>query len=223
MNKLISVLFCSSALIASSSMLNAQEIKEASKKNTATTSKSIICSNEKNELRTAMRKLWEDHITYTRNYIISAIGDLKDKDAVAQRLLKNQDDIGNAVKVYYGVEAGNKLSKLLKEHILIAADVVAAAKANDKNKLDAQQKKWKENADEISIFLSNANPNWSKQQIADMLYKHLDLTTGEVVGRLKMNWQSDIDSYDKGHEHMLKFSDVLTDGITNQFPDKFSN
>ena len=41
-------------------------------------------------LKMAMRQLWEEHITFTRNYIISALADLPDGDAVAKRLLKNQ-------------------------------------------------------------------------------------------------------------------------------------
>src|SRR5687768_3045675 len=110
-------------------------------------------------LRMTMRKLWEDHITYTRNYIISALADLPDADAVAKRLLKNQDDIGNAIKPYYGAEAGTKLSELLRDHITIATEVVKAAKADNKPGLEASQKKWTGNGKDIAAFLSNANPN----------------------------------------------------------------
>src|ERR1700741_190974 len=170
------------------------------------------------KLRLAMRKLWEDHITYTRNYIISALADLPDADAVAQRLLKNQDDIGDAIKPYYGAAAGTKLSKLLRDHITIAVDVVKAAKGGDAAQLKAAQAKWSANGKDIAAFLSGANPNWHKADLEAMLQKHLDLTTGEVVGRLKKDWAADIQSYDRGHEHMLKFADVLTEGIEKQFP-----
>jgi hypothetical protein len=81
------------------------------------------------DLRNAMRQLWEEHIVYTRNFIISSLGDLEDTGKIAERLLRNQDDIGNAVKPFYGEKAGNKLAALLREHILIAADIVKAAKA----------------------------------------------------------------------------------------------
>jgi hypothetical protein len=174
------------------------------------------------ELHTAMRKLWEDHITYTRNYIISALGDLDDQKAVVDRLMKNQEDIGGAVEPYYGADAGAKLTKLLKEHISQAADVVGAAKAGDNDKLKTLQEKWSANGREIAAFLAGANPNWPKATLEEMLQKHLDLTTGEVVGRLKKDWASDISSYDKGHEHMLMFADTLSDGIIKQFPDKFA-
>lgn len=173
------------------------------------------------DVRSAMRKLWEDHISYTRNYIISALADLPDGDAVAQRLLKNQDDIGDAIKPYYGEDAGKKLSALLRDHILIATEVVKAAKASNQTQLADAQKKWSANGRDIAAFLSGANPNWPKGDLEAMLQKHLDLTTGEVVGRLKKDWNADIKSYDEGHAHMLMFADVLTDGIAKQFPAKF--
>ncbi|RWA61083.1 MAG: acetylglutamate kinase [Mesorhizobium sp.] len=169
-----------------------------------------------------MRKLWEDHITYTRNYIISALAGLQDTDEVAKRLLRNQDEIGDAVKPYYGDAAGKKLAALLKDHIKIATEVVEAAKSGSKDKLSAAQDKWSANADDIAVFLGKANPNWPEKDLRHMLHKHLELTTGEVVGRLNKDWAADIKSYDEGHDHMLKFADMLTDGIAKQFPDKFN-
>lgn len=173
------------------------------------------------ELHDAMRKLWEDHVAWTRNYIISSLSGLEDADKVAERLLKNQDEIGDAIKPYYGEDAGKKLAALLRDHILIATEVVRAAKADNAGELDKAQKKWYANADDIAAFLSGANPNWPKKTLEDMLHKHLELITGEVVGRLKKNWAADIESYDKGHEHMLAVADALSDGIIKQFPDKF--
>ncbi len=172
-------------------------------------------------LKLTMRTLWEDHITYTRNYIISALADLPDTNAVANRLLKNQDDIGDAVKPYYGDDAGKKLTALLREHIMIAAQVVKAAKGGDKNQLAAAQTKWSSNSKEMAVFWSGANPELSQKTLEEMLQKHLDLATAEVVGRLSKDWAKDIDSYDEGHRHMMLFSDILSNGIIKQFPAKF--
>ncbi len=172
-------------------------------------------------LGTAMRKLWDDHVSYTREYIISNLANLDDKDAVAKRLLKNQDEIGAAIKPFYGSDASKKLTDLLHEHIMLAADVVNAAKTNNSDTLKQAQQKWSANADEIATFLSNANPNWSKDDLAKMLNTHLELTTGEVTSRLKKDWNADIAFYDKGHTHMMMFADYLTQGIVKQFPEKF--
>jgi len=175
----------------------------------------------KQDLRTEMRKLWEDHVTWTRNYIVSALAGLDDVSSVAQRLLKNQDDIGAAIAPYYGEAAGKKLADLLRDHILIAADVISAAKAGNAEQLGSTQQKWQANGEEIAAFLNGANPNLGKEVTRSMLRQHLTFTTDEVVARLKKDWAADIKAYDDGHVHMLMFADALTDGIAKQFPGKF--
>lgn len=174
-----------------------------------------------NELRTNMRKLWEDHITWTRNVICCLVDDLPGTDQAVKRLLKNQDDIGNAIKPVYGEDAGNKLTALLHDHITISADVVKAAKASDNTGLDAANKKWFTNADEISSFLSKANPNWKLDDMKKMMDEHLKLTTDEAVARIKKDYDADIVAYDKVHNEILQMADMLTDGIVKQFPGKF--
>src|SRR5512143_2322344 len=173
------------------------------------------------DLRIAMRQLWDDHMLYTRNFIISSLAGLDDAGKIAERLLRNQDDICNAIKPIYGEDAGKKLSSLLREHILIAADIVKAAKAGDNDGVAKGQERWRANADEIALFLSKANPNWNADTMKNMLYKHLATTTDEVVSRLKKDWAADIAAYDTGHAHMMMFADMLTDGIVKQFPSKF--
>lgn len=173
------------------------------------------------ELRTNMRKLWEDHVTWTRNVILCLADGLPGTDQAVKRLLKNQDDIGNAIKPVYGDAAGTKLTSLLHDHIIIAADVVKAAKASDNAALDAANKKWYANADEIADFLSSANPNWKSDDMKNMMHTHLKLTTDEAVARIKKDYDGDIAAYDKVHNEILQMSDMLTDGIVKQFPDKF--
>jgi len=182
----------------------------------------IPLNNSIVNLKMDERKLWIDHVTWTRSFIVSDLASLPDKNVVLQRLLKNQDDIGTSIKPYYGEEAGNKLSKLLREHISIAGQVVDAAKSNNKADLDKYNKLWYKNADDIADFLSSANPNWSNSELKDMLHKHLEFITSQVVARINKNWKADVEAYDKGEDHMIKFADVLSEGIIKQFPEKLS-
>jgi hypothetical protein len=171
-----------------------------------------------------MRKLWEDHVTWTRLYIISAVGGLPDAKLTAQRLLKNQEDIGNAVADFYGREAGNKLTALLKDHILIAADLVGAAKAGDKTKTADLNQRWQRNADDIASFLSTANPkHWPLQTLMSAMRTHLDQTLDEATHRIQGKYDEDIKDYEKIVAHILVMADMLSDGIEAQFPQKFSS
>jgi hypothetical protein len=175
------------------------------------------------DFRNAMRKLWEDHIGWTRLYIVSALADLPDKDLVAERLLRNQDDIGNAIKPFYGEDAGNKLAGLLREHITGAADLLVAAKAGDNARIETARDAWYRNADDIAAFLTAANPGaWSRDQIAETMRMHLDLTLEEALARLKGDWAADVAAYDQIAQHILGMADALSAGIIAQFPDRFS-
>jgi hypothetical protein len=179
-------------------------------------------SQQKVDLTLAMDKLWEDHVTWTRIYIMSVTSDLPDADAAAQRLLQNQVDIGNAIKPLYGEEAGEQLTTLLNDHILIAADLLAAAQAGDTAKFDDANERWYENADQIAAFLHSANPkHWSLAEMQSMMSSHLDLTLEEASARLNSDWAGDVAAYDKVHDEILEMSHMLTEGIVAQFPKNF--
>ncbi|HEX3166206.1 MAG TPA: hypothetical protein VHQ93_08070 [Chitinophagaceae bacterium] len=178
-------------------------------------------TSKSEQLRMAMHKLWEDHIVWTRNVILNIMDDLPGTDQAVARLLSNQDDIGNAVKPFYGDAGGKELTRLLREHITTAADLLKAAKTGNNSAFDAANKKWFANADEISNFLSKANPNWRLDDMKKMMNEHLTLTTNEAVARLKKDYTADVKAYDKVHDEILMMADMLTDGIIKQFPGKF--
>lgn len=172
------------------------------------------------DLRLAMRGLWNSHVNWTHMFVVSALGRLPDTAVVKDRLLKNQDDIGNAVKPYYGDAAGNQLAQLLRSHIVIAASVVKAAKANSPD-LESMQAKWTANADSIADFLASANPNWSRNDLANMMHEHLRLLTNAVVARIRGNYDDEANSFVAGEKLMRQMADELTAGIVKQFPEKF--
>ncbi|MFN2555550.1 MAG: acetylglutamate kinase [Nitriliruptorales bacterium] len=152
---------------------------------------------------------------------MAAIFDSPDTATVAGRLLKNQEDIGNAIIPFYGEMAGHQLTLLLKEHITVAVDLVEAAKTGDQAKFAAADRKWDENAAKIASFLAGANPNWPESDLADLLSQHLALTKDEAVARLEKRWEDDIEAFDQIFTEILTVSDVLATGIVKQFPDRF--
>lgn len=176
------------------------------------------------ELRTNLRTLWDDHAMYTRNVILNIIDELPGTNEAINRLLQNQVDIGNAIKPVYGLDAGNKLTDLLKEHIVIAGDLLKAAKANNDADFKTANTKWFNNADDIAVFLSAANAkNWPLDEMKKMMHDHLSLTTQQAVARLKKDYSADIEAFDKTRAELLEMSDMLAAGIIKQYPDKFKN
>ena len=170
----------------------------------------------------AMRKLWEDHITWTRLAIVSFAGGLGDLQATEARLLANQVDIGNAIKPYYGRAAGNRLTALLKEHILGAVALLQAAKSGDQTQISKASTAWYANANQIADFLHAANPHaWATTTMRGMMKTHLDQTLAEAQHRLQGDFAADVRDYDAVHRHILEMADTLSAGIMRQFPKRF--
>jgi hypothetical protein len=173
-------------------------------------------------LHDGMRSLWEQHVAWTRLAIVSFAGDLPDLPDTEARLLRNQVDIGNAIKPYYGVVAGNKLTTLLKQHITGAVDLLAAAKAGDETKIATAKTAWYANGREISDFLSAANrKNWPRAEVRAMMKKHLDQTLREGVDQLTGNYPASVRQYDAIERHIVEMADTLSTGIVKQFPARF--
>jgi hypothetical protein len=170
----------------------------------------------------AMRKLWEDHITWTRLAIVSFAHDLPDLPATQARLLRNQVDIGNAIKPYYGRAAGNGLTALLEEHITGAVALLQAAKSGDQALIDQRTAEWYSNGNEIADFLHQANRRyWPRKAMREMMKAHLDQTLKEAVDRLQGRYPADVRDYDRVHRHILMMADALSSGIMKQFPRRF--
>jgi hypothetical protein len=173
-------------------------------------------------LSAEMRRLWLEHTQWTRLTIVSFAAGLPDLQPTLARLLRNQTELGNAIAPYYGKAAGRQLTALLREHILIAVDLLKAAKSGNATAVQRQQARWNDNGDRIAAFLSSANPkHWPKAAVRSMMRAHLALTLREATARLQGRWQADIKAADDTEHAILHMADALTAGIVAQFPGRF--
>lgn len=168
-------------------------------------------------LITTFRKLWEQHIMWTRSFIISTAAELGDLEYVTQRLLRNPTDFANVLRNYYGADKAKRFENLLRDHLLIAASLVNNAKSGNKDGVAEDRKKWYKNADEITIFLSEINTYWSMRKFRTLLYSHLKMTEDEAVFRLNNKYPLDIMIYNSIQSEAMKMADFMSYGIIHQF------
>lgn len=173
------------------------------------------------ELNRVFRTLWEQHVAWTRMLIISIAAGLPDEAAVTERLLQNPTDMAAVFRHYYGDRVASQFNSLFREHLVLAAQLVKAAKGGNTQAAAEAEKKWYANADEIAAFLSSINPNWPKPVLQNMLHEHLRLTKAEAVFRLSQKFKSDIETFDQIEKQALELADTFTDGIVKQFPAAF--
>ena len=171
-----------------------------------------------------MRKLWEDHVTWTRLAIVTFADGSPGFGATAARLLQNQTDIGDAIKPFYGDAAGNQLTALLHDHITIAVELLQAAKAGDTAALQDASDRWYANANDIADFLAAADPvHWPQATMRAAMKTHLDQTLAEAQHELTGDYAASVADYEEIHHHILEMADLLSNGIMRAFPQDFPN
>ena len=106
----------------------------------------VPASPEALSLQLALRRLWADHVIWTREYVVAAIANSPDAQAVAGRLLANQEHIGSAIVPFYGEQASRALTGLLRQHIMVAVELIEAAKTGDQDKFADAGQRWDQNA-----------------------------------------------------------------------------
>ena len=173
-------------------------------------------------LNNNLRMLWEQHVVWTRLFIISLVFSLPDIDLVTKRLLRNPKDFEAALKPFYGDKIASRFSELFTSHLSIAAELVKAAKAGDNKAATDAEKRWYANADEIATFLGSINPYWSREEWKSLLHEHLAMTKAEAVDILTKKYAEGIDEYDAIEKQALTMADLMTAGIIRQFPYSFA-
>lgn len=163
------------------------------------------------------RKLWQEHVMWTRSFIISTISDLGDLVPVTGRLMQNPGDMADVLRLFYSPQTADTFQKLFTEHLSIAGELVHAAKAGDTAKAAALEQKWYENADEIASFLAKINPYWNRRLWQSLLYDHLKMTKQEALYRLAGKYEEDIRNYDRIEDEALRMADYMATGILRQF------
>lgn len=173
-------------------------------------------------LMNLLRELWEEHIAWTRMAVISIAENLPDTDLVLNRLLRNPSDFAAQLRQLYGNRAAAEFEELLRSHLIIASQLIEAAKAGDNSAVEEIEDEWYDNADDIAEFLARINNNWSEQTWKDMLHNHLQLLKAEVVNRLEGNYETDINLYDDIQKQALEMADLMSEGIIRQFPSRYN-
>jgi hypothetical protein len=169
-----------------------------------------------------VRKLWEDHVTWTRLAIVTFADGSGGFDATATRLMQNQTDIGDAIRPFYGDAAGEALTALLEDHIGIAVQLLQAAKAGDDAAFAKADAAWYANADDIADLLVRANPrSWPQDVMRAAMRGHLDMTLAEASHELGGQYAASVADYEEVHHHILAMADLLSSGIVRAFPRRF--
>ena len=173
------------------------------------------------DYRDLWRKLWEDHITWTRVVIIVTLDGrpAAETNADVTRLLQNPQDMAAALQPFYG-DAATVYGNLVTDHLVIAKNILDTALLG--GDISGQVQQWNQNAHAIAVQMNSMNPKfWPLQEAEKMWDDHLEATLEEATDHLSANYTAESIAYDKVHALALEMADFFSDGVTAQFPQGF--
>jgi hypothetical protein len=182
---------------------------------------SLVVNINAVDLKAKMQTLWIEHQTLTRNVIFCITDDLPGLVAVTNRMKKNHVAMANIIRPFWGDKAAETYTLLLNTHALIMVDVLKAIKVENKEAFAIANQKWTSNAIDLAVFLSTENSVLVLENMKMMLNEHLILTLDEAVQRVKQDYVRDLEAFDRVQFASNKMSNKISEGIIQQFPDKF--
>jgi hypothetical protein len=124
-------------------------------------------------------RCWTDHVVWMHEYIVAAVDDRIDKAEVAARLLRTPTDLGRAIEKAAGRKEGRRVAKLLRQHVIMAIDLVDAACSEDTRRFREIETVWDS---------TDADETW---------HRHIPLFKAILVARMEENFDRDVDAFDE--------------------------
>ena len=160
-----------------------------------------------------MRLAWLNHVYWTRMYLMSAVADNADQQAVEERLLETADEITDVFARYLPIATTRQLRNLLTEHIEIGGQIIQALKAKNMSDYDALVQEWYRNANQMAALFASHNPYFESRETRNMLLNHLDLTREEIEQQVNGEYEQSIDVFRDVEQQALAMADYFARGL----------
>lgn len=173
------------------------------------------------KLQAALRTLWRGHIEGTREYALAVkAGDAQRSAAAADVVVSNAKQLSDAVAGFYGKAAGERMLALLAGHWGAVKAMTDAAHANNRKAVDAAMSTLTQNAGEIAVFLSGANPYLPRDAVRGLLLAHGAHHAAQIDEVMRGDRTAEAKTWKAMQAHMDTIADALAGALAKQFPKK---
>lgn len=161
----------------------------------------------------SMRKLWNDHIVWTRQYMISEMNNLPDKEAVLTRLRANARSISEEMSELHPSVDEQTMVSMLDSTVLFVTKLIFETNVGGTRTGAYETKEvLMKLMDRMALYLNSVNEGWKLPEMKMLLQGYLNETHNEILARKNQIWDADIAAYDRLNNHVLKIADAFASG-----------
>lgn len=174
------------------------------------------------QTRDALRDLWLGHAFWVRAVVTETLGGNAPAAAVAEKeAVNNARQLAAAMERFYGKQAAGDVFNLLSGHYTAVKQYLLTTQANDVKGQDSARQAMLKNADEISIFLSRANPHLPVDAVRGMLLAHGGHHLQQIHQVAAKDYSREAETWEEMKSHMYAIADAMSGALIKQFPARF--
>ncbi len=177
------------------------------------------------KLRADLTALLQEHVYLAGTAIGQGVGqglDSGEFKAASQTLDRNSVALSQAIGSVYGDAAGKQFLALWRDHIGFFVDYTKAKAGKDERGAMAARQGLDDYRAQFGAFLASANPNLTKEAVAEELKPHVD-SVFTTIDAVVAGSPRTFDLLRAAAGHMPGTAEVLSGAIVKQFPEKFSS
>lgn len=166
-----------------------------------------------------MRDRWVEHAMWSRQYLVATLSDLPDRPAVANRLLRVQEQLGSALAPCLGEVISARLVALLKERTLFTGHLLYALRMWDDTETQRQRQILRAYATAVAGLVSTAAPSWPWRELTQGIERLDALMYQQADARRRAEWVEDAQACDEALAVAMKVADVLAEDLARRSSD----
>jgi hypothetical protein len=175
------------------------------------------------KLQATLRALWHGHVEKTRAYAFAVkAGDAPRSEAAANAVVANAKQLADAVGSFYGKPAGERMLVLLAGHWGAVKAMTDAERAGSRDGVNAAMSTLTQNAGEIAVFLSGANPYLPQDALRGLLLAHGAHHAAQISEVMRGDRTAEARTWTAMQKHMDVIADAMAGALARQFPKKAS-
>lgn len=182
-----------------------------------TPSSEEILASEQLAVVGTLRLLWLQLAIWERSFIVSAVGNLGDIQAITDRLLQIPEAFAGFLGQYFTPQEADQFKELLEEHINTVTALVSAEKNNDIQMVNQETSNLYENANRIAAYLAVINSYWNEEQWKDVLDDYIEILLADLVARESSEYAKEITIFDDLQTQAVKIADLMSGGMLQKF------
>ncbi|WP_054974837.1 copper amine oxidase N-terminal domain-containing protein [Paenibacillus sp. A3] len=176
----------------------------------------------KADLRAALGRLLDEHALTAVFAMQKSIDGASDFDQAAAALNENAEDLEAAIASVYGETAGTAFRMAWTSRTRCILDYAKAAASKDEPARAIAEGKLEKAEAELAQFFTDANPqHGSKPELLNDLTTQSGQMTMAVDHDVLGEYAAAYDNMETAYAQMFPMADLLAQGISNQYPDRF--